>query len=94
MCHEHGHVAPNSGSGLKEDDSLYTLFTYATVLYVHYLILITSGNSHFFQIYNLFPYSDSGDYDYRIQERESCYYSEQSIERLKRSLDVYSLFKV
>ncbi|XP_073451731.1 alpha-2-macroglobulin-like protein 1 [Aquarana catesbeiana] len=45
------------------------------------------------KIYNLFPYSDSGDYDYRIQERESCYYSEQSIERLKRSLDVYSLFK-
>ncbi|XP_073451729.1 alpha-2-macroglobulin-like protein 1 [Aquarana catesbeiana] len=45
------------------------------------------------KIYNLFPYSDSGDYDYRIQEKESCYYSEHSTTRPKGFLDVYRLSK-
>ncbi|XP_073451727.1 alpha-2-macroglobulin-like protein 1 isoform X2 [Aquarana catesbeiana] len=45
------------------------------------------------KIYNLFPYSESGDYDWRIQESESCYYSVHSTERLKRSFDVHGQLK-
>ncbi|XP_077311726.1 alpha-2-macroglobulin-like protein 1 [Lithobates pipiens] len=45
------------------------------------------------KIYNLFPYSDSGDYDYRIQEKESCYHSKYSTARPKGSFDAYSLLK-
>ncbi|XP_040217259.1 alpha-2-macroglobulin-like protein 1 [Rana temporaria] len=45
------------------------------------------------KIYKLFPYSDSGDYDWRIRDVESCYFGEHTTVRPKRLLDVYSLFK-
>ncbi|XP_073451696.1 alpha-2-macroglobulin-like protein 1 [Aquarana catesbeiana] len=43
------------------------------------------------KIYKLFPYLDTGNY--RIREKESCYYVENSPARTKRSFDVYSLLK-